>query len=389
MKKLIILFFVLATIVACQKQEVSDMTPLDETTIKARPVIDLYAPMCAVNWSLFYDFDNAIVRELLAGQTDHVGNVHIWKSGENHLYVKYILFDTDNTGFVETHVYVGNDLDLITNKKGNPKIGNFPGGDEVAPWEYSFPFPSGDFIVAAHCVVEFCDPILTLEEFAGTIPTSKILEIPIPRWDPPQEAYMWPVSLRTVCNEDPADDWDGDYPAWCLDPNKHIRGNTCYESNLYSSYDPASFPLGLFEYPENLDNVNWLMNQDPLNIDPGYTYGEVQIAIWRLVNLTGAPDGLVPTAPNWGLGLWDTDKADDLVELAMVEGEGFIPNCFENLIGVILVPQPYDEDIQPVLYFVPLECECSDETAWMTGSKLFVKKGGSWASYQEFFLECD
>jgi hypothetical protein len=57
--------------------------------------------------------------------------------------------------------------------------------------------------------------------------------------------------------------------------------------------------------------------------------------------------------------------------------------------------RPYDmgfgyTEPQPILIFKPFDCSwCGDETAWMTGSEWFVKKGGSWASYLEFEDTCD
>jgi len=111
---------------------------------------------------------------LYAGQDWLVGNVLVWND-EEQLCVKYVLdpvlFD-DGWGITETHLAVGASLnDIPTNKVGNPKVGNFPfGNDELGgvaeDGSYCIDFGDGEgeldvscgdeLFIAAHAVIEKC-----------------------------------------------------------------------------------------------------------------------------------------------------------------------------------------------------------------------------------------
>jgi len=70
---------------------------------------------------------------LYAGQHDLVGEVLVWDDGEE-LCVRYELSEValaEGWLLYETHLAVAVDLSGIpTNKVGNPKVGNFPYGDD-------------------------------------------------------------------------------------------------------------------------------------------------------------------------------------------------------------------------------------------------------------------
>ena len=90
----------------------------------------------------------------------------------------------------------------------------------------------------------------------------------------------------------------GVYEGWCIDTDRLISDNTNYTAKVYSSYEPL--PAGLVEHPENLDLVNWIINQNYVGKPAGgslgnYTYGDVQLAIWTLIEdqvSTGWPRSL-------------------------------------------------------------------------------------------------
>lgn len=96
---------------------------------------------------------------LYAGQDTPVGTVTVTDDG-THLTV---LFETDPGWLMtETHLAVGDSVaDVPTNRKGNPKIGQFPYSAEHDPAvdtvEYEIPLSwvpnDGDLTVAAHAVV--------------------------------------------------------------------------------------------------------------------------------------------------------------------------------------------------------------------------------------------
>ena len=126
-------------------------------------------------------------------------------------------------------------------------------------------------------------------------------------------------------------------------------------------------PDDIVEYPENLDLVNWLINQDFLgqlsSCGGNYTYGDIQKAIWELIE----------DYPMGGdLGPWFQCRVDEIVEAAYANGEDFIPGCGDRIV-IILDPG----DAQIIIIEIELPCK-EDETAWGNGLSF---PGSSWAMY--------
>ena len=120
------------------------------------------------------------------------------------------------------------------------------------------------------------------------------------------------------------------YDAWCLDRSIGINVVGSYTANIYSSYELGTFSdqasLQFHGNAANLDNVNWLLNfyTGPAS---GYTYSEVQGAIWSLM-------GSNPIATF--MGAQDPAKITELVNLALAN-DGFVPDAGQAF-GVILDP---------------------------------------------------
>lgn len=123
----------------------------------------------------------------------------------------------------------------------------------------------------------------------------------------------------------------GVYPGWCADWASLIEDAT-YETKFYSSYS-LNLPEGLIAYPENLDEVNWLINQNFVGKNAGgslgvYTSGDVQIAIWTLL------DNYFETST---VGTFSQARVDKIVSLAKTLGKDFYPTCKEEVV-IILDP---------------------------------------------------
>ncbi|WP_342076141.1 SdrD B-like domain-containing protein [Yoonia sp. SS1-5] len=83
---------------------------------------------------------------------------------------------------------------------------------------------------------------------------------------------------------------------------------------------------GLFtnQVAENIDKINWLLNQDFTNPDNGqktYTEAEIQHAIWGLTD--GDSELRIPETVN-GVFNASQDNIDELLQLALDNGEGFV-----------------------------------------------------------------
>ena len=108
------------------------------------------------------DVDNPYQIDLLAGQTDDIGDVLVWNDAES-LYVKFVYAGTE-CGFLEVHLQVDEEsfsADILT-KKGNPIPGKFEKSYDVGcfldqTFIYNLADESFDFgdelLIAAHAVV--------------------------------------------------------------------------------------------------------------------------------------------------------------------------------------------------------------------------------------------
>ncbi len=337
---------------------------------------------------LKYTADSPFSTDLIAGGGNEasaidVGDVLIWNDN-TYLYVKYVIEDAtpddprDDWHICETHLAVGDELtDIPQTKKGNPIPGQFEFSRTYDPYvaEDTYMISLADaglgfgetVYVAAHSVV--CQ-YGGLEGLEYSLPSSVEMKVKYPYNGGP--AYFPEL---TVTN---GGFLDGVYPGWCVDTDNTINQNTTYTANVYSSYE--SIPAGAIEFPENLDLVNWILNQDYIGMtSPGgygiYTYGDVQRAIWTLVDDNNS------TA---GLGNWNQNRVNEILADAQANGEGFEPGC-NDIVAVVLVPVNGSQVIiaQVVLFELQIICETQCETAWGDG---MLFDGNNWATYIEYVV---
>ena len=172
---------------------------------------------------------------------------------------------------------------------------------------------------------------------------------------------------------------DGLQDAWCVDTHDNI-GGVPFDVIPVCSYDSADNKV--VDHPENLPQVNWLLNQvmDGLIIggtaDCGgaFTYGDVQRAIWSLISDTQSTSGL---------GDWEQCHVDELVAMATLFGTCYTPGCGDYL-GVLLVPV---EARQVTIIMVKITCQPHDcktygsKKDWRSGCAAWTNKScwGHWS----------
>nr|WP_299381658.1 hypothetical protein [Allomuricauda sp.] len=143
----------------------------------------------------------------------------------------------------------------------------------------------------------------------------------------------------------------GDYGAWCVDVDLSLGPNQCFEADVYSSYE--TLPDGKFEHPENFDLVNWVLNQNFIGTESQsggpYTFGDVQWAVWELID-----DRNCQSCAYLGDD-WSRAKGQEIVDMAMAQGEGFEPGDGDAL-AVVLIPK---NNLQSV--FIPYQLKCERE----------------------------
>ena len=314
-----------------------------------------------------YDCGEPLTVDLLAGKYTDIGEVVI-EMVDGKLNVTYRV-DVDGWYLRLLHLEVQADVEDIPQASGNPKIGLFSFTEPFDPpvKEYTFEGIEVDdyslVYVAAHAeaVMGVYDPEMIIPELPGTV----TFNVTYP-YEGAESYFVIHVTGGMLT---------GDYNGWCIDTDNVIYEGTEYTANVISSLTEAGL-AGLVEKPANFPRVNWIINQD--FIGQGYTYGEIQLAIWTLLE-----DNLSTS----GLGTWSQEKVDEIVALANESGAGFVPGC-GDLVAIIL--QTVDEagipmNIQITIIQIPIECEYDgDETAWAAGNGF---PGASWAMYVPYCIK--
>ncbi|MGE5237063.1 MAG: hypothetical protein ACM3O7_12005 [Acidobacteriota bacterium] len=106
-------------------------------------------------------------------------------------------------------------------------------------------------------------------------------------------------------NPAPASPYDG----WCVDVGRTWSGGAT-SANVYSSYEPP--PQEAVDHPENMDLLDFVLNtfhpgdssycqpedplQPPFSDGSTYTYGDIQLGMWYLIDDTTTTNGLGPNS---------------------------------------------------------------------------------------------
>ena len=320
--------------------------------------------------SVSFDMCNEITNQavLFAGQNEPVGTVSVSVDGDFYI-IEYKLNEGSEYCLSETHLAVEEiPEDFPIGKTGNPKIGNFEFSDPhpcQSMVTYEVPISNGTYI-AAHAVVSCIeDDVFSLCE---NLPDMASFTTDATAYPGSQGAYF-DITIAGGTSI------DGLSPAWCADVKKPLDpGQGPFDADVYCTYED-------FEYAginkDNLDLVNWLINQSVIGTDAGndttYNFGDVQWAIWWLLNGAGC---------NTCAGLGDKAelerKGQQLADLAAANGDGFEPGCDQYFL-VLLVPQ--NSTVQPVMIPQYIPCNECEETAWADGCDF---PGGSWATYFQY-----
>jgi len=305
-----------------------------------------------------------------------IGDVLVWNDGAN-FYVKYLVEDSAYS-LTETHLQVATAVSGIPQKNGNPIPGKFDLSEEHAGVsEYTYVIPlewaaGTPVYVAAHGVARTsqgtnCDTF-DLDLFASMLPSDPISFKRYLHY-PGGPAYFPEIIISSGT-------WlDGTYYGWCLDTDSSMP-NVDYIANVYSSYEPLTDVE--IEFPENLDLVNYIINQDWVGQASTcgglFTYGDVQRAIWTLVE-----NALTLT----GLDEWSQCRVDVILADAYANGENYKPGCGDK-IAIILEPYPLLY-VQILMFEFPIVCVCEvDETAWASGLDF---SGSNWAMYFQYDIQ--
>ena len=317
--------------------------------------------------------------DLIAAQHYDVGDVNVSHDTET-VTVEYVVTEPGYC-LTETHLY----LDPERPSKTAP--GQFPWGDDelgcVTGYTENIPWANlGDqqpVWVAAHAVV--CGAGADYVEFelgidAETSSTDGRLSATFVQQSGSSSYWLITFNNGQELN-------GGTYPGWCVDTDHTISGTKnvylvpSYVDDGYGAAVLNPEALVWVDNPDNLDLVNWIINQGYVGtLSPGgfgyYTYGDVQKAIWTLID---------DSSDAAGLGSWNANRVLEIVTAAEMYGGGFVPTCGQ-VVAVLLVDG--SGSIQTTIFqvtFFELGLPCVPtgmcETAWGAGEQ--IRPGKNWA----------
>lgn len=331
---------------------------------------------------IWYEECGELHSKLMAGKFTEVGEV-IVKNDAVNLYITFEIYEAEipNWFISETHLSITASLaEVPLTKDGNPQIGLFNYNNlgktiENAGATVVFePIPlvnlgnPSELVILAHAVVN------DLGSTGCNEPSMDAFNVRLPATATAKFTYPGEGALSylvTFISEGGI--LNGTHQGWCIDTDHYISLNTDLEVNVISTWDPNFiFRTDLVSYPENMDQVNWILNQGFVGTESPsgfgtFTFGDVQRAMWELLEETEGESSL---------GTWSQDRVDEIIA-ASIAGEGFEPQCGEF---VALVLQPVNPDQQITLIPYPVSCFC-DETSWAAGEDV---GGNSWAMYFEY-----
>ena len=341
---LITILFVLS---ACDKDDSNQLvTKIDDT--------ELRLDTCTITTKLIANGPN--YDSLCIGL--HMGTVSV-VDDSNFITVTYDVF-SEGWVLTATQLYIGPEPDIPANKPGDPVLGQFPFNHIHDPGVTSFTvgpvyISDSNYVIAAHVDAEKWVIVTTVDSICELLPET--VDFSCSGIGP--DCYL---NIDVINGE-----WlDGTYLGWCIDLDDFIGfGNVYEDADVYCSIDPL--PDSLVDHPENIDLINWILNNVTLGQTSAcggiFTFGDIQKAIWDLID-----DEIAGTVL---LGEWSQCRADEIVTMALSNGEGFKPELGDYL-GVILDA----ENVQTVLITVPFTSHIS----------LGVSSGWGYGQYGEY---CD
>ena len=359
----------------------------------------------------------------------NIGSVELSLSDSGLLTVTYtskgLLADSrDDWSLNSIHFDFGKDkISIPTTKTGNPQVGLFDFGGKQASFINTGDPTVVQFTVsgvaqsdlaywAAHASVSQRDAI---SAFNQSLPDQVNFQLT----DGPSagDSSYWKTTVTGSSEAWMNTTFDG----WCVDTGRTIGTGSTYRADVYSSIGDDL--TGVIDKPQNLDRVNWLLNNANLmvgkSISNMYSYGssdascsdyqnggtaavydtitgsaatdlgaityaDIQRAIWGLVTNNQSTSGLY--------GDYSAARADEIADRAYILGRGFMPACNQKA-AVLFRPVDGSDNttnqitIGQVTIISPSgSCDGRNDTAWaITGGIAGLggdnRFGSSWAEY--------
>ena len=316
--------------------------------------------------------DDPQVIDLLAGQTNKVGEVKVWNDADN-LYVKYVITDPDWC-LTETHLHVAESEEDIPQKNGNPIPGHFAYSDEfdladeVTEALYAIPLDGWhvdqELAIAAHAVVQKLSDVMTvtLVSDTQTVSAGYTETEPADPLDPAKYSGLGTWSYAVPVSSPPIPPW--------VDPSVVLPGAVWVSS--------AATTEGGFGDQWRLFKEEFDIPTGAVNISGGLLVMTADNAVEAYFNdtpvgTTGNVYGTAPSPQPYNFGkLWGPYTLTPLV------GPNTLMFVVRNWVHTAYNPTG-------LIYKLDYEYQLlEEETAWAAGSDF---PGANWATYFNYELQ--
>ena len=306
------------------------------------------------------------------------------------------------------HIHFADKVENIPHTNtGNPQMGQFEYNVEIEdPYQSVITIPvEFDAVGAIHLAVEKAGGLEGFEFYLPKDPVLLTVEAP-----DISDGIFDPSYLQATLSE--AGILNGVYDAWCVDVDVEINPVKEYTAHVYSIYatdwlTQAIF-ANVFEYPENLPKINYLLNTfsagdmvQPLdgNCTPitscgavvpeeALTFGDIQRAIWELIDDDQSVIGITP----WRQSRVNAILCDVDVNGYAPDGGPWVPACGQKIAFIVI---PDDGDVQMItgqslLQEIGISCETEEAgSAWSDGKYGEVFPGSNqWGKYFLYDAVC-
>lgn len=268
---------------------------------------------------------------LVASRSHVIGYVQVDRNNDS-LDVTYVVTDTPSWSITKTYLHVSPTANgFPVNSSGVPDIQNFTyktNHGNVTYYKYDNIDVTGmpyTYISANANVTQQSSCVVDTSYINSIIPKNKLLMR--------VQLVKNPAYFKTQLYDSGGNLIFNDYfYGNCVDLTHPISDGRYYFPYAVSSYSGNSALLScLVNRPENLDLVNYLINQDYAT-SLGATGTEIQAAIWTLLDYGVPVSGVTNSGVTWNQSIVNAIIAD-----AKAKGEYYIPPC--NGYFVVLLDQ--------------------------------------------------
>jgi len=254
---------------------------------------------------------------LVSGRVNDIGKIYVDREG-NALKITYditepgwsmtktFLHVTDNPNGFPTLASGVPDIQNFTYKSDHAELDSFTYVIDVTGQTNVYISANANVSQATQCKV---DPSI----INASVPTDPVLQLVSFSGNPAYfRMFIYDYQGNTM--------YQGNFFGNCVDLENPIDQRVRYFPKLVSSYDTDAALLEcIVDRPENLDVINFLINQDYAT-KFGATSNEVQAAIWTLID---------DDNPVNGAAGFDFDAAitKQIIDDSKAKGEFYIPSC--------------------------------------------------------------